>query len=211
MTELKAAASRENGKKSTGPVTEEGRAKSSRNAMKLGIFSQARLLEEENAADFDALLDALILEQDAVGVLEIHYVSEIAKGLWRKRRLARAETAAIQKERASILYASPDLQWTDLSPTLLLRVKAFPEDVQSALAQVREDLAIASRTIPKDDEKFHRVGVSLDKEIERAVRGLREAQSYRRSLVSSASERSAPTSTKSRDRDEPITEAELTE
>jgi hypothetical protein len=77
MTELKAAASRENGKKSTGPVTEEGRAKSSRNAMKLGIFSQARLLEEESAAEFEAL----ILEQDAVGVLEIHYVSEIAKGL----------------------------------------------------------------------------------------------------------------------------------
>jgi hypothetical protein len=211
MNELKAAASRENGKKSTGPATEEGRAKSSRNATKLGIFSQARLLEEESAAEYEALLDALILEQDAVGVLEIHYVSEIAKGLWRKRRLARAETAAIQKERASILYASPDLQWTDLSPTLLLRVKGFPEDVQSALAQVREDLAIASRTIPKDDEKFHRVAVSLDKEIERAVRGLREAQACRRSLVSPACERSVPPTAKSRDRDELITEAELTE
>jgi hypothetical protein len=211
VSDLKATASRENGKKSTGPVTEEGRAKSSRNATKLGIFSQARLLEEESAAEFEALLDALILEQDAVGVLEIHYVSEIAKGMWRKWRLARAETAAIQKERASILYASPDLQWTDLSPTLLLRVKGFPEDVQSALAQVREDLAIASRTIPKNDEKFHRVAVSLDKEIERAVRGLREAQACRRSLVSPASERSVPSTAKSRDRDELITEAELTE
>ena len=81
MSDLKATASRENGKKSTGPATEEGRAKSSRNATKLGIFSQARLLEEESAAEYEALLDALILEQDAVGVLEIHYVSEIAKGL----------------------------------------------------------------------------------------------------------------------------------
>jgi hypothetical protein len=211
MSEIKAAASRENGKKSTGPVTEEGRAKSSRNALKFGIFSQARLLEEESAAEFEALLDALILEQDAVGVLEIHYVSEIAKGMWRKWRLARAETAAIQKERASILYASPDLQWTDLSPTLLLRVKNFPEDVLSALAQVREDLAIASRTIPKDDEKFHRVAVSLDKEIERAVRGLREAQACRRSLISPASERSLSTTGKSHDRETLITEAELTE
>ncbi len=211
MSDLKATASRENGKKSAGPVTEEGRAKSSRNAMKLGIFSQARLLEEESATEFEALLDALILEQDAVGVLEIHYVSEIAKGMWRKWRLARAETAAIQKERAGILYASVDLQWTDLSPTLLLRVKGFPEDVQSALAQVREDLAIASRTIPKDDEKFHRVAVSLDREIERAVRGLREAQASRRSLVSPASERAVSMNTKSRDRDELITEAELTD
>ena len=59
MSDLKATASRENGKKSTGPATEEGRAKSSRNATKLGIFSQARLLEEESAAEFEALLDAV--------------------------------------------------------------------------------------------------------------------------------------------------------
>ena len=211
MNELKAAASRENGKKSTGPATEEGRAKSSRNATKLGIFSQARLLEEESAAEYEALLDALILEQDAVGVLEIHYVNEIAKCIWRKRRLARAETAAIQKDRASISYATADLQWSDLSATLFLRLKSLPEEAKNMLEQVRNDLAIASRTIPHEDEKFHRVAVSLDKEIERAVRGLREAQACRRSLVSPASERSAPPTAKSRDRDELITEAELTE
>ncbi len=194
MSDLKAAASRENGKKSHGPTTESGREKSSRNAIKHGIFSQVKVLDEESAEELEALLDALVVELDAVGLLEAHYVNEIAKVIFKKARLSRAETAAIQRERANILYASPDLQWADFSPTLVLTINKMPDDLRKELEKVRQELAIAGRTIPKDDEKFHRVAVSLDRELDRAVEALRKAQACRRALIEPVSVGRKPSS-----------------
>ena len=59
---------------------------------------------------------------------------------------------------------------------------------------MRQDLAIAGRTIPKDDEKFHRVAVSLDRELDRAVEALRKQQAYRRALIEPVSVGRKPSS-----------------
>jgi hypothetical protein len=99
MSDLKVAASRENGAKSAGPKTQEGRDRASQNALKLGIFSQRRLLEGESEEDFRELREALCLDLAPVGALETHYVDQIAGVMWRKRRLERAEIGTIRRER----------------------------------------------------------------------------------------------------------------
>ena len=54
MSEHQAAASRENGAKSNGPITEAGKARSSMNAMKSGLYSKKRFISGESEAEFQA-------------------------------------------------------------------------------------------------------------------------------------------------------------
>ena len=67
----RAEASRQNGAKSRGPKTAEGRARSAQNALKHGMRAQKHLvLPDEDAAEFDALEAALVEELAPVGALQ---------------------------------------------------------------------------------------------------------------------------------------------
>ena len=55
-TEAQREAARINGAKSRGPITEEGKAISSQNARKHGLAARKFVLEDEDQADYDALL-----------------------------------------------------------------------------------------------------------------------------------------------------------
>lgn len=180
MSNAKAAASRKNGARSLGPSSPEGRERSSLNALKLGIFSQRRFLPEENPADFYQLVDRLVAEFQAEGVLEISYVFDIAGRLLFKRRLERAEVAAIELYRTAYSYSAKEQKWLELSPTFFLAAKKLQPDQVETIEGYLDDLVLAARSIPQDDERFNRVGVSVDRALERAVRGLREAQAARR-------------------------------
>ena len=52
-TEKQTSASRENAKKSTGPRTPEGKANSSKNALKHGLMAQDAVIPGEDPAAFD--------------------------------------------------------------------------------------------------------------------------------------------------------------
>lgn len=183
MEDSKASASRQNGEKSVGPITPEGKARSSANALKTGIFSQRRFIDGEDPAEFSRLCDRLAQDFKVVSALEYYFVDEIAMVMWRKRRLNQAEAAAIGKNQASFTLGFADLKWQELSSALALKIDKLPERDQNALAALRDDLAIRSRSLPADDEKFTRVAVSLDRSLERALRGLREAQQLRRASI----------------------------
>ena len=55
-TEAQREAARINGAKSRGPITEEGKAISSRNSRKHGLAARKFVLEDEDQAEYDALL-----------------------------------------------------------------------------------------------------------------------------------------------------------
>lgn len=95
-SDKKQVASRQNGRRSKGPLSSAGKAKSSRNALSHGILSSALLLPGERSEDFDDLFCQLAQELGAVGMLEQALVERIAISLWRQRRLIRAESAQIQ-------------------------------------------------------------------------------------------------------------------
>ena len=96
-------ASRENAKKSTGPRTPEGKARSSKNALKHGLFSQDAVIPGEDPAEFDR---HLTLYEDTYlphNCIERELVLQIADSAWRMRRLSRIEatvmTAGIERTR----------------------------------------------------------------------------------------------------------------
>jgi hypothetical protein len=89
-------ANQNNAKKSTGPVTAEGKQIVANNALKHGLFSKHLVLSDENPEDYQLLLDGLQTELKPLGTLEQSLVERIAVSLWRQRRLVRSESAHIE-------------------------------------------------------------------------------------------------------------------
>lgn len=78
-------------------VPSEGYDASRLNAVRHGILSRFMVLPWEDAAEYEALLDALTEEHSPAGPTETHLVVELAGVLWRKRRLRLAEIATYQR------------------------------------------------------------------------------------------------------------------
>lgn len=87
---------------SGGPRSEAGLAASSQNSTKHGILSEHLILRGENPADFAALLEQLREALDPVGAFEAFQVERIAVGIWRQRRLVRAETEQLEHQWAQL-------------------------------------------------------------------------------------------------------------
>jgi hypothetical protein len=68
------------------------------NALQHGILSRHAVLPWEDRSEYQALLDALVVEHAPQGPTEGHLVEELACIIWRKRRLQLAE-AAIYREK----------------------------------------------------------------------------------------------------------------
>lgn len=78
-------------KRSGGPQTAEGKAKSSKNALKTGVYSAMPLLPEESVADFEELVSVFCHDFRAIGPVETMYVQQLAGLTWRRIRLERLE------------------------------------------------------------------------------------------------------------------------
>ncbi len=79
-------ASRTNGALSHGPVTEEGRSRSSENATKHGIFSQKVIIHGESQEEFDKLADSIMSRWKPATFEEEEAVRELVILRWRIRR-----------------------------------------------------------------------------------------------------------------------------
>ena len=94
-TNARIKANRKNAKKSTGPRTEEGKARVAKNALKHGLLARDTVLPGEDPADFDRQLSALEADIQPANSLEFELVRQIADSQWRMRRLTRLETGFI--------------------------------------------------------------------------------------------------------------------
>ena len=98
MTNARAEASRQNGAKSRGPKTPEGRARSAQNALKHGLRAEKYLvLPEEDAAEFAGLEAALLEELAPVGALQAVLARRVAVAAWRLARADRLEVELFEE------------------------------------------------------------------------------------------------------------------
>ena len=86
-TDKQRKANRENAKKSTGPRTAEGKARSSQN----GLLARDAVMADEDSADYDRLLQEFEHYLFPKNVLEFVLVRQIADAEWRLRRLDRLQ------------------------------------------------------------------------------------------------------------------------
>ena len=81
-----------------GPKTAQGRANSSKNAVKHGAYSSVFTLREEFPEEARMIETRLITELKPVGALEEVLAARIIWGTWRLRRLAFAETGVFRHQ-----------------------------------------------------------------------------------------------------------------
>ena len=80
-------ANRANAKRSTGPKSVSGKARSRLNAITHGLTSRQLVVGAEKPEDFDALREALFADLEPNGALQCELVDEIARFQWRLRRI----------------------------------------------------------------------------------------------------------------------------
>jgi hypothetical protein len=175
----KVAANRANARRSTGPRTGEGRARSARNAARHGL-SVPVLADPERATEAVALARRLAEEEGAPFALGLR-VAEAEIDLWRIRRHAHALV-----ERA---LAAPRLNKAELAElrarvpgeVLLLLAKGTPRAFAQAEAMLHT--AQASLREESDAERETRVFGTLAGELRRLDRYERRALSRQKSAI----------------------------
>ena len=99
ITEAQRAANKANAAFSTGPKTEAGKARSSKNALTLGLFTMNDFVRDNEAEDYTKICTSLWSELTPEGTLEQNFTTEIVSATWRLRRcrMANAGNAAMQQ------------------------------------------------------------------------------------------------------------------
>ncbi|MCC6366012.1 MAG: hypothetical protein IT165_21050 [Bryobacterales bacterium] len=96
--EKKREIARENGKKSHGPITPEGKQRSSLNGITHGLASKCVVLANESQQAYDELFAAFHSEWQPASVTETTLLTEMVNSYWRLRRIWSMETALFDTE-----------------------------------------------------------------------------------------------------------------
>ena len=97
-SDLQREASRRNGAKSRGPISASGIARSSMNAVKLGITAKTLVLCNENPQALEDLRKAYYDRFQPFDQAEVDLVDEMVMARWRIRRYVSTETAILDFE-----------------------------------------------------------------------------------------------------------------
>jgi len=127
----RAATNRANSLHSTGPRTEPGKQRSSRNALRHGLTAQTAVLPTENPETYQRHIQQFLDEYAPATATEIQLVHEIANTAWRLNRIPFLE--------AELFSQSPNPQTLiPLLATLGLHGSRLSRQFQKALDQLRE-------------------------------------------------------------------------
>ncbi len=96
-TQKQIEASRANGALSNGPVTEEGKAISSRNNTRHGLLAKTLAIIGESTENFTDIFDKLVAEHRPVTDTELEVVHTMGMAIWRRARIRSAEKATLDK------------------------------------------------------------------------------------------------------------------
>ena len=102
-------ASRTNGTKSRGPLTEEGKAASSQNAIKHGLLAQTVVIEGESEERFIAHLADFIDRYAPADDHELALVEHMAVCRWRQLSIWGLETAGISNAIRELTQNQPEV------------------------------------------------------------------------------------------------------
>jgi hypothetical protein len=105
-TEKQIAANRANAKRSSGPQTPEGKIRSSMNSRKHGLSAKTIVIDGEDPAEFEELLNDLIRDFNPRPGCEYELVCQLAAKFWRLRRVPRFEASFLRTQQ-TIVYRDP--------------------------------------------------------------------------------------------------------
>src|SRR5438270_7939595 len=89
-------ANRRNARYSTGPITDQGKQRSRRAAVRHGLTAETVIGALEDAEDYKAFEAAVIADYDAQSAVERELLLRLASLLWRLRRATTMETGLFE-------------------------------------------------------------------------------------------------------------------
>lgn len=135
-SEAQTAANRRNAEKSTGPRTDEGKAKASQNALRHGLRARKVISFDESEPDFLAYHAEIRESLEPADAVEENLVERIAMCGWRLRRMYRVEAELIDGWRNASPRRFEDLQIGavfECSPDEMTRLSRYEVTLDRAL------------------------------------------------------------------------------
>jgi hypothetical protein len=136
-TALQTTTNAANAARSTGPKTTEGKTRSSKNALRHGLRSDAPVLPGERAEDWEAHLAGIFASLAPLGTLEETLAGRVALCLWRLDRVARYETKVTTVRLAE---ASEEIRSAESLPN------PFDREPKKAAVQLKNTLDTLEKT-----------------------------------------------------------------
>ena len=155
------AASRANGAKSRGPVTAEGKERSSKNATTHGLAAASIVLTTEDWPNYLACREAYLRRFQPADQIELDLVEDLVAARWREKRMWALESAALDDE-LDAQRAEIDRTYSAITPDVRTAL-AF-----TALADKSRGLALIGRYEARYSRQYYR-----------ALKALQELQSNR--------------------------------
>ena len=90
-TEAQSAANKANAAHSTGPKTETGKSRSSKNRLTFGLFTISDFVREDESESYTKICTSLWSELSPAGTIEEAFTTEIMSATWRLRRCRMVE------------------------------------------------------------------------------------------------------------------------
>src|ERR1051326_4042981 len=91
-TAAQITANHSNAQLSTGPRTEEGKARVARNAVRHGLTATHLVVREDDREVFESFRDGLLTELDPQGAIELATFEELLHAAWNLQRFRRLES-----------------------------------------------------------------------------------------------------------------------
>ena len=118
-------AARRNGARSRGPVTPEGKARSSRNALKHGLAALHHfVLEDEAPSELEELTARLLAECAPESEIEARLVKRMAIAFWKSERAERIEVALFDAA-PKLRPPQAGFEWEEADPLTTFDLKRF--------------------------------------------------------------------------------------
>src|SRR3954463_11588311 len=133
-------ASRRNGARSKGPVTPDGKARASRNALKHGLTATLHLVLDDEVPDaLDDLIATVTDETGATSEIEARLARRLAIALWKGERAEKIETALFDAA-PKLRPPQAGFQWEEADPLTTFDVRRF-NAVRGYQAQQRREIS----------------------------------------------------------------------
>jgi hypothetical protein len=140
----RAAVNQANAQHSTGPRTETGKAASSQNSFKHGIYSNKLILPDENPAELEHMKAGLMKQHQPDNLTEYVLVTEMAEHFWRMQRFRRIETNLMNQEELYIPHLTAVQRFMNSAERSFYKALKTLQEAQRARTRAATELSNTS-------------------------------------------------------------------
>src|SRR3954468_20332814 len=164
-TAAQSEASRQNGARSSGPITPEGKARSALNGTRHGLRgSTFTLLPGEDPAAWATHLDGYLARLRPADAAELACVERLAACDWREGRLLRLEGEALFAGRGDTSEPDPRLGWSRTLPRYAAAIRRDRKEALEQLGMLRASRPrLTSRPAAVDAARFRWLAIAAER------------------------------------------------